>query len=52
MKEIKTIACIAGMMMASALSAQVTQQILGEKHAMLRIDLSFHLICNDYRITS
>ena len=38
MKEIKTIACIAGMMMASALSAQVTQQILGEKHAMLRID--------------
>ena len=38
MKKIKTIACIAGMMMASAISAQVNQQILGEKHAMLRID--------------
>ena len=38
MNVIRTIACLGAFMLALGAQAQVNQQILGEKHAMLRID--------------
>ena len=38
MNVVRTIACLGAFMLALGAQAQVNQQILGEKHAMLRID--------------